>query len=164
MASGTSRIHFEVLSGSDFLPLRRANYHKRECSTNLPAQRLGEMDQLVWLYIKRQRGWVLKQVFVRCDHALVEFVAHFGADCAVVHHPTHKVHLQGCSPFLLREVILTVGLEELMVSTHHASHLIDQISEDLHTAHSKEVLRKDKAVGHGITKHCCHLTNLIRAA
>ena len=50
-----------------------------------------------------------------CDHHFAHLATHLPFELGVVHHPAYEIHHPGGLPLFLREVILAVALEELVV-------------------------------------------------
>jgi len=95
---------------------------------------------------------ILQNFGIGHQHAFVHFAVHFTVELWIGDHKAYQIHGKALGPLLLGEVILTVFLEELVVSPHEAPHLVNKIPEDLHTANTVEVLGTGIFVFQGIVQ------------
>ena len=102
---------------------------------------------------------IFQNLFIGHQHTLGHLTADFIVELGIGDHGADKIHSQGLGPLFLGEVILSVGFEELVIRTHEATHLIDQIPEDFHAAHTQEVLGAGILVSQRIGQAFCQTVN-----
>ena len=94
---------------------------------------------------------MIQKLFIRGDHTLIHGISHFADQFGIGDQRTNGIHFQHGRPLLLREIVLTMGFVEFVVSFHHALHQPNQIPEDLHTADTVKVLRRNILVFQRVT-------------
>ena len=60
---------------------------------------------------------IVQYLCVRHQHSFGHFIAGFAHNLGIGNHSAYQIHSQRLWPFLLRKVVLTVGLEKFVVGT-----------------------------------------------
>ena len=98
---------------------------------------------------------------VRGNHPLIDMASGFFFQLWRREQCAHQVHFQQGAPVFLGEIILAMSLVKLMIGFHHALHQINQVSKNLHSAHTVKILRLSMAMGKSIVKCQGQAVNLM---
>ena len=112
-----------------------------------------------WLFGMLWLGFI-QYLAVWSNHSFVHGVSHFGLDFGRGEKHAYQIHFEnGTFVFLWEIIIDTMLFIETMVSFHHALHLINQISENLHSADAKEVGWSGSRMLKGVNESIRHIIN-----